>query len=368
MASEDHQPPAPAHLHLGRGGLSREEVNDIQRARILSAMVEVASELGYAGAAVAPVVARAGVSRRTFYELFEDREDCFLAAFEWGAQQAREALAETYRLERPWRVCVRHTLAALLGFLDAEPRLARVLAVEALSARGAVLERRRAIMSDLIAALDRDAPRRRGAREVPGLTAEAVIGGAFSVIHARLLERPPDLEGGPGAAGRDRPPAGDKGPDRLSGGADRPSREAGEDGGSRLIDLHGQLMALIVLPYLGPRAAAQEAARAAPEVPPRAAARPGVDGGRRLLERLDMRLTYRTVRCLMFIGEHPGASNREVAIGAEVPDEGQASKLLGRLAGLGLIANGRPSGPGQANRWTLTPHGEQVLSTVHRRG
>jgi DNA-binding MarR family transcriptional regulator len=77
-----------------------------------------------------------------------------------------------------------------------------------------------------------------------------------------------------------------------------------------------------------------------------------------------MRLTYRTVRCLLFIGEHPGSSNREIAQGAEVPDEGQTSKLLGRLDRLGLIVNTRPHGPGYPNYWTLTPHGEQVLGAV----
>lgn len=87
-------------------------------------------------------------------------------------------------------------------------------------------------------------------------------------------------------------------------------------------------------------------------------------GNGRLLERLDMRLTYRTVRCLLFIGEHPGSSNREIAQGAEVPDEGQTSKLLGRLDRLGLIANTRPHGPGYPNYWTLTSHGEQVLGAV----
>jgi DNA-binding MarR family transcriptional regulator len=92
----------------------------------------------------------------------------------------------------------------------------------------------------------------------------------------------------------------------------------------------------------------------------------GTEGGR-LLDRLDMRLTYRTVRSLIFIGENPGSSNREVARGAEISDEGQTSKLLSRLARIGLIANTRPHGPGFPNYWTLTPHGEQVLGAVQGR-
>jgi AcrR family transcriptional regulator/DNA-binding MarR family transcriptional regulator len=316
--------------------LSRAQVDDIQRARILSAMVEVAAEGGYIGAAVAPVVARAGVSRRTFYELFEGREDCFLAAFEWGVAQARRLVLEAYGSQRSWRDRVRHGLAALLVFFDSEPELARVCVIEALGAGRLVLERRAQVLEELIAALEETAPHARGTGGAPLLTAEGVVGGAFSVLHGRLLEQ-------------------------------RHADPTDNDPGL-LIALHAQLMALIALPYLGPRAAGEELTRAPPALPLREVARARVDGATgRLLERLDMRLTYRTVRCLLFIAEHPGSSNREIAQGAEISDEGQASKLLARLTRVGLIANTRPHGPGYPNYWTLTPHGEQVLSTVQGR-
>ncbi len=336
--------PALDRSFTGSGALLRDEVENIQRARILSAMVEVAAEQGYIGAAVAPVVARAGVSRRTFYELFEGREDCFLAAFEWGVAQARAAMVEAYDSQRSWREQVRYALAALLALLDAEPELARVCVIEALGAGRLVLARRAQVLDELIAALDTDAPRARGASGKPLLTAEGVIGGAFSVIHGRLLEQ--------GVTDKQR----------VAGEAD--------DDPAPLIQLHGQLMALIALPYLGPRAAGEELTRKAPEVPLRESVRasgnghPRLGASGRLLERLDMRLTYRTVRCLLFIGEHPGSSNREIAQGADIADEGQASKLLARLTRVGLVANSKPHGPGYANYWMLTPHGEQVLSTV----
>lgn len=153
-------------------------------------MVEVASELGYLGAAVAPVVARAGVSRRTFYELFEGREDCFLAACEWAAGQVREAIVEGYRSHSPWREGVRHGLAALLALLDSEPELARVTVIEALGAGKIVLERRAEVATQLIAAFAADAPQGRSGTEMPLLTAEGVVGAVLSVIHARLLELP----------------------------------------------------------------------------------------------------------------------------------------------------------------------------------
>lgn len=343
-ASNDTLPDALLPRPGGRE-LPRDEVDDFQRARIVSAMVEVAAELGYLGAAVAPVVARAGVSRRTFYELFDGREDCFLAAFEWGVEQLREAIVVAYASPGSWRDRVRQALAALLVLLDSEPELARLCVIEALGAGKLVLARRAQLVDELVAALEDHAPRSRGGTDgLPLLTAEGVVGGAFSVIHGRLLEDPPD---GPAVH-------------RRSG------ELANTGDGRRLIDLHGQLMALIALPYLGARAAGEELTRPAPELPRHeVAARP--DGGGRLLERLDMRLTYRTVRCLTFIARHPDSSNREIAHGAEIADEGQASKLLARLVKLDLIANSRPPGPGFPNRWALTPHGKQVLSAVQGR-
>jgi AcrR family transcriptional regulator len=78
-------------------GLPREHVSEIQRVRILLAMVEVAAERGAGAASVAHIVARAGVSRRTFYDLFEDREDCFLAAFDEVIARASAPVLKAYR-------------------------------------------------------------------------------------------------------------------------------------------------------------------------------------------------------------------------------------------------------------------------------
>jgi AcrR family transcriptional regulator/DNA-binding MarR family transcriptional regulator len=350
MSISDDTQLSAVRLNTERGSFPREEVDDIQRARVLSAMVEVAANDGYMGAAVAPVVARAGISRRTFYELFEGREDCFLAAFDWGIEQARQVMVEAYGSQRSWREQIRHSLAALLMLLDAEPELACVCVIEALAAGRLMLARRAQVLDELIDALDATAPQARGTGDAPLLTAEGVIGGAFSVIHGRLLE-----QRGAGSA------AGAEGSEPWLGvGAPADGRRAAP---GPLIYLHGQLMALIALPYLGPRAAGEELTRSAPDARALAKTRAGGESGR-LLDRLDMRLTHRTVRCLIFIGEQPGSSNREIAKGAGISDEGQTSKLLTRLTRLGLIANGRPHGPGYANYWTLTSQGEQVLSAV----
>jgi AcrR family transcriptional regulator len=142
MTAIDRQRQASRSLGPGREGLSGSEVNDFQRVRIVRAMVEVSAEVGYMGASLALVVTRARMSRRTFYELFEDRQDCFLAAFEWGVAQARAAIAAAAPTGRSWRERTRLGLAALLRLFDSEPALARVCVVESLGAGERVLRRR----------------------------------------------------------------------------------------------------------------------------------------------------------------------------------------------------------------------------------
>jgi hypothetical protein len=119
-------------------------------------------------------------------------------------------------------------------------------------------------------------------------------------------------------------------------------------------------MAVIVLPYLGPSAAQKELRKPAP-TPPQNRSRPRRDP----LEGLDMRLTYRTVRVLMGIAGHPGASNRTVAHASGISDQGQISKLLARLESLGLAENtGRGHPKGAPNAWRLTARGQEVEGAI----
>ncbi len=92
--SED---PRLQRLRPGRNGLGHEQVAEIQRARILAAIVELVAERGVSGATIARIVAGSGVSRRTFYELFKDREDCFVAAFEMAVERASRYVRDAYR-------------------------------------------------------------------------------------------------------------------------------------------------------------------------------------------------------------------------------------------------------------------------------
>ena len=69
-------------LPRGRHGLPREAVTESQQRRIVQAMIEVVAERGYPETRVVDVIGVAGVSRKTFYELFASKEDCFLAAYD----------------------------------------------------------------------------------------------------------------------------------------------------------------------------------------------------------------------------------------------------------------------------------------------
>ena len=314
-----YRPRPTTGLRPGPGGLPRGQVTEIQRGRMLAAAVEAVDEVGYAGMTVAQVISRARVSRKTFYDVFTDREDCFLAAFDQAVEQGRALLVEEHAAQESWSEGVRDALARLLAQMDDEPALTRLVVVEALAAGDRVLERRAEAFAELAAAIDRgrDEP---DAGDPPEVTAEGVVGAVFAVLHARVLE--------------------------------------GE--GTRLTGLLGQLMSIIVLPYLGAEAAERELERpaAAPvRTPSRKRARRDGDP----LDGLKMRLTYRTVRVLMVIAEQPGASNREIAEHSGIADQGQISKLLGRLARLQLVENtGDGQEKGAANAWRLTARGQAV--------
>jgi AcrR family transcriptional regulator len=294
-------------------------VEESGRTRILRAMAEVVGECEMHSVTVKAVVARAGVSRAQFDEQFADLEACFLAAFELGVRRGRSVMASAYGSQSTWVDSVRVALAALLDMLEEEPALARLWIVYSLGGGPRVLRRRAEVSAVLCEFVDRgrlEGPVRAGP---PALTAEGVVGAVLAILQARLLSPEPEP---------------------LSG-------------------LQGQLMSLILLPYMGSTAARRELRRVARRAPESSSS------GRSVVEGVGMRLTHRTACVLGAIAEHPGASNREVANLAGIVDQGQISKLLSRLEGLGLIVNvGQEGFRGAPNAWTLTLRGEQVEHRV----
>jgi AcrR family transcriptional regulator len=97
---------------------------------LLGATAEVVAERGYERTRLSDIAARAGVSRGTFYELFEDLSACLLAAFEMAADCVCDLAASACGLEGEWEVRLRAALEEILQFLDEEPALAHLLGVE----------------------------------------------------------------------------------------------------------------------------------------------------------------------------------------------------------------------------------------------
>ncbi len=130
-------------LPRGPHRLAREEVLASQRGRMLEAMAHAVAEKGYAATTVADVVGGAGVSRKTFYEHFRDKEECFLAAWDAGVQVLVDAVERSaLEAEGEWRRHIRAGVRAYLHTLAARPDFARTFLIEVLAAGPEALERR----------------------------------------------------------------------------------------------------------------------------------------------------------------------------------------------------------------------------------
>jgi AcrR family transcriptional regulator len=151
-------------------------------------MVDLTREHGAERVTVAHVVARAGVSRRTFYEIFADREACLLAALDDAFERIAAVVLPAYRGERGWAERIRAGLTTMLELFDAEPGTAALCVVDALGAGPQALERRAQVIDALVGAVDR------GRREAPAasapnrVTAEGVVGAVLGVLYTRLHE------------------------------------------------------------------------------------------------------------------------------------------------------------------------------------
>ena len=296
----------------------------VQRARIVAAMTDACADLGVVNATVADVVDRAGVSRRTFYEFFQDREQCFLAAMQDAVTRLWRAVEHAYDSSERWERRVKNALVATLAFLENEPSTARLLIVDTLAAGPAALQRREQIVAKAIAVVNEGQTAGKNSPVLPAITAEASTRAVLSIVHARVSQD-------------DRPP--------------------------ELLALTNQLMSTIVLPYLGPAAARRQLRQPPPQTAsptPPSTANPLKD-----LKDLNLRLTYRTVRVLNAVAANPGGSNRRIGQHAGIADQGQTSKLLTRLQRLNLIANDQQATRGAPNAWTLTTNGQHVHQHTH---
>lgn len=294
-----------------------------QRQRIVDSMVAVTCEHGYTGVSVTAVCSHAKISRRTFHEVFDSLEDCFLAVLDNGMLRASTLISQAFEREESWQAGVREALAALLTFFDSEPVLAHVLLVEVTAAGAWARERRERHIAALTELIEAHWGAPRDGHMHPLVTA-GVMASLLGVLHTHLV------------AGRDEP----------------------------LIALLGPLMGLVTAPYLDQRFVAEEIEHGELMARELLAKYPAIT---RTPTRQDIEIpkllddprAHRARACLAYLAGNTGASNRQIAHAAGIASHTQVSKLLTRFAQIGLIAK-RDVQPGGPNSWSLTQYGQQV--------
>lgn len=211
------RPPLPR----GRRRLSPQEVAEDQRRRLLAAMAESVAIRGYAATSVARVIELAGVSRGTFYEQFENRRECLLAAHDAISESFFAEVTAACSGELPWRDCVTAAIAAVVRFSDCRPEQARLLALDTVAADREAARRALEGAERLAALLRTGREHHPKAAALPDVTERALVGAVASAVNWRLLC------------------------------------------GESLDGLEPQLVQLVLTPYLGAAAAARQATKVA---------------------------------------------------------------------------------------------------------
>ncbi|HEY0392452.1 MAG TPA: TetR/AcrR family transcriptional regulator [Solirubrobacterales bacterium] len=188
VPAEDY-PPELARLPPGRHGLPREFVVHNQRERLIAGLAEAIAENGYSGTTIAHITRHAAVSRRTFYEHFSSKDECFVAAYDTVMAELRQRVSAAFEGAEDWPHAVKAGIGAMLEFLAAEPSLARLCMVEALVAGPVVVERYDAAIQSFVPYFQsgrEGRPPEVLARLSP-TTEEALVGGMVSLISRRII-------------------------------------------------------------------------------------------------------------------------------------------------------------------------------------
>jgi AcrR family transcriptional regulator len=181
----------------GHHGLSREQILDSQRERLLAAVAREVAGRGYRATTITEVVRAASVSTRDFYELFDGKEDCFLAAFDAIRDHVAELIATAASSESDWSHQVIAALRATLDFFAAEPDLARLCLLESVSATPKIALRFREAVLTGVPALARGRAELADPESLLPEAESSIIGGAVSLVTRAIAagetEKLPDL-------------------------------------------------------------------------------------------------------------------------------------------------------------------------------
>ncbi|HUC08377.1 MAG TPA: TetR/AcrR family transcriptional regulator [Solirubrobacterales bacterium] len=182
MAEEETLGPLPA----GRHGFSREQVAHNQRERLIAGLATAVAEKGYRAVTITDITKEARVSRRVFYENFEGKDECFLAAFEVVVEHIRELAGEAVAGSDDWPQQALVASRVVLRFFAEEPDLARLCLVESQAAGPAVSTRFHDAVQGVVPYLERGRAERRGERELPATTEESTIGALVMLTSGKV--------------------------------------------------------------------------------------------------------------------------------------------------------------------------------------
>jgi AcrR family transcriptional regulator len=185
---------ADGQFPSGTRSLPAELIGAVQRERLLAAMLRACAQIGYRELTVQDVLDRAGVSRPTFYEHFENKEDCFLAACTVaGTRLGDRVEAAAGDAGEPWRDRMRKGLEELLSFVRNEPDAARTLFVETRASCPEALVRRDAVLDRFAACLDGQVRAEVDTAEtVSPIAAAGIVGGVEALLYDRINRRETD--------------------------------------------------------------------------------------------------------------------------------------------------------------------------------
>jgi AcrR family transcriptional regulator len=181
----------------GHHGLTREQIADSQRERLLAAIAQQVAANGYRATTITEIVKLASVSTRDFYELFEGKEECFLAAFDAVRNHLEDLIGAAVAEEDDWPHQTIAALRAGLAFFAAEPELARLCLLESVSATPRIAIRFR----EAVLACEPALALGRGEFDDPDSmlpeTEDAILGGIVSLATRSIIageaEKLPDL-------------------------------------------------------------------------------------------------------------------------------------------------------------------------------